>query len=420
MKIQFNGVSVDKNSKYFEKVFLEKKLNSFFETINDSRFGFYHLTKRAELIESCKKVYEKFQGRKHFYQIGIGGSSLGPEMLISALKKNQDCKFEFINNIDPEKIHDQLKNIEVEKSLFYFVSKSGGTAETNAALAIITNILLEKGIKESDLKNFYVFCTDPIKSDLLNLGKELNIDCLEVPSNVGGRFSVLSPVGILPALFAGIDVEKLYAGAEKIKPQIEQKNVSENQMLTLASTLMALKDKGVNQTVFMPYSSKLRDFSFWFIQLWAESLGKKLSRNGEVVHTGLTPIPGYGATDQHSQVQLFMEGPHDKCYFMIEVKKFSQDFSLKNNFSASSLKKLAPHTLAKLMEAELHGTLKALETNKRPYIHFVFEENNEQELGQAILFFESLTALMGHYLNIDPFDQPGVEAGKIFAFEYLK
>lgn len=420
MKISFHGVKFDQNTEYFSKNFLEKKLTLLNQTINDDSYGFFHLTKKTELIDSCKKVFNKFSDRTHFFQIGIGGSSLGPEMLISALSKKPEVKFQFINNIDPEKMHDQLANLDPQKSLFYFVSKSGGTAETNAALAIITTLLQEKGIKESDFKNYFVFCTDPVKSDLLNLGNELGIDCLQVPSNVGGRFSVLTPVGILPALFAGINVDQLWQGAESVKSRLLESNVEKNELLKLASIIMQLKDKAVSQTVFMPYSSKLRDFSFWFIQLWAESLGKKLSRDGKIINTGLTPIPGYGATDQHSQVQLFMEGPHDKLFFMLEIENFSKDYSLSNAFTAPSLKKLSGHSLSQLMKAEFEGTLKAMEQNERPYIRFSLTQNNEMEMGEAILFFESLTALMGHYLNIDPFDQPGVEAGKIFAFEFLE
>jgi len=420
MKISLSGLGLQKNdSPFFKKEFLSQRLNDFKQTIEDSRFGFFNLTTHKTLLEESKKVHQKFKDRTHFYQIGIGGSSLGPEMLVTGLG-HKKCKIQFINNIDPEMMADQLADLQPEKSLFYFVSKSGGTAETNAALAIITDKLFALGIKQDQLKNYFVFCTDPSKSDLLNLGRELGVDCLTVPSNIGGRFSVLTSVGLLPALFAGIDIDQLWNGAESIKNQILNSDVDSNSMLQLASSLMELKEKnGVNQTVFMPYSSKLRDFSFWFIQLWAESLGKKHSKSGEVINTGLTPIPGYGATDQHSQVQLFMEGPYDKCFFMIEVEKFSNDFSLKNDYKNSSLQKLSSYSLGQLMQAEFNGTLKALESHKRPYVHISLEKNNAFELGSAILFFESLTALIGHYLNIDPFDQPGVEAGKIFAFDYL-
>jgi len=397
---------------------IQEWFKSFNQVIDSSATGFFRVTDRSELLQSCKDIHEKFKHKKTFVQIGIGGSSLGPEMLISALQKN-DVQFEFINNIDPDRINEQLSKINLKESLFYVVSKSGGTAETMSGFAIVTNLLLENGVAESDIKNYFVFATDPIKSELLNLGKELGVNCLEVPSNVGGRFSVLTPVGFLPALFAGIDCDKLLKGANDLKPKLLDENLSENILLKTACWLMDLKNKGRNQTVMMPYSSKLRDLGFWFVQLWAESLGKKKSLTGEDVFEGLTPIPGYGATDQHSQVQLFMEGPQDKVMIMLQVEKFDNDYSLQNKLNSPRLQKLAPHKLSDLMEAEFIGSLMALKEQERPYLHLQVPRNNEESMGAMILFFESLTAIMGSALKINPFDQPGVELGKIYAFARL-
>ena len=169
----------------------------------------------------------------------------------------------------------------------------------------------------------------------------------------------------------------------------------------------------------MPYSSKLRSFSFWFAQLWAESLGKKKNLKNEIVQTGLTPIVGFGATDQHSQMQLFMEGPNDKCIILIEVENFTHDYKLSTSIAGNNLSKLSDFSLSQLMKAELNGTLKALQENKRPTIHLKISKNDEYHMGALILFFESLTVLMGSFLMIDPFDQPGVELGKIYAFNFL-
>mgnify|MGYP003665463070 FL=1 len=414
LSVNYNGIpsSIKENPNW------NQELQAFKNTINDEKYGFFNVTDRTELITQCQDVHKKFSHFKTFVQVGIGGSSLGPEMIISALQKN-DTHFEFINNIDPDKIYSQLSSIEITKSLFYFVSKSGGTAETMASLAIITNKLLEAGIAKEKWNEHIVFATDPVKSDLLNLGKELNITRLEVPSNVGGRFSVFTPVGYLPALFAGINIEELANGANSLKESLLNES-SENDLIKTAHAMLELKEKfQVGQTVMMPYSSKLRDLSFWFVQLWAESLGKKLDLNGEVVETGFTPIPGYGATDQHSQVQLFMEGTRDKLVCFIEVENFDHDFKLKNELGVPALDRLNNSSLSQLMKAELEGTMKALEAQSRPYLTFKINKLDEIAMGQLVLFFESLTALMGHKLNIDPFDQPGVEAGKIFAFEWL-
>lgn len=398
----------------------EKVFRSFMDTIHSADIGFYHVSKRADLIQSTKDVWNNFSAKKTFVHVGIGGSSLGPEMMISALGKNSGTKFVFINNVDPEEMSDKLSHLDFHDCVFYFVSKSGGTAETMAALAIIMQGCIDRGISENQFRDHFVFATDPIKSDLLALAQTLQIQVLEVPSNVGGRFTALTPVGYLPCLAAGIDIDSLISGAEKIKAEIEQKDPQANLLRLVAAYIFNMKEqKGITQTVFMPYSSKLRDLAFWFTQLWAESLGKKYNIHGKVVCSGLTPIPAYGATDQHSQMQLFMEGPMDKCLLLLEVENFGADFSLQNSIDLPAFKKLAPHTLQQLLRAELYGTMKALELAQRPYIHLSITKNDEESLGASILFFECLTVFLGLYLEINPFDQPGVEAGKKYAYEFL-
>lgn len=371
---------------------------------------------RPELLDQCVKVKNKFLNITHFVHVGIGGSSLGPEMLLRALK-NPGVNFLFMNNIDPDDIQDQLDIIPFESSVFYFVSKSGGTAETLAAFSLIINYFEMRGKSKADIFKRFVFATDPVKSELLEIGKLENIPCLEIPSAVGGRFSVLTPVGYFPALFAGIDVRALLQGAQSTHKLI---NDEKSDLYKMAHFLFTLKQKeNRSLTVLMPYSSKLREFSFWFTQLWAESLGKELDNNGNMVRDGFTPIPAYGATDQHSQMQLFMEGPNDKVMILIEVEHFTRDFSLKNQFATTSLQKLNKHRLSELLSAELKGTLKALETKERPFVHIKIPSLDAESLGALILFFELLTGLMGIKMNVDPFNQPGVELGKTYAFQWL-
>ncbi|MBT3583497.1 MAG: hypothetical protein HN509_01215 [Halobacteriovoraceae bacterium] len=391
---------------------------AFLETIKNPEVGFFGLPDSLEHLEDCRQAYERFQHKEYFVQVGIGGSSLGPELLVSALG-NEKVHFEFINNIDSDEIFRQLSHIDPKKCLFYIVSKSGGTAETMAGFAIIANLLADLGIGESEWPNYFVFGTDPVKSDLLELGKEKNVTCLQVPSNIGGRFSVLSSVGLFPAFFAGLNVSELLFGAKEFKEELLQPDYHKNILVQSCGLILDLYKRGFNQTVLMPYSSRLRNLSFWFVQIWAESLGKKLDTQGKVVNTGLTPIPAYGATDQHSQVQLFMEGPYDKLLIMLNVKERQNDFSLKNSLTLPSLEKLSGRSLNQLMQAEYHGTLQALEGERRPYISITLERLDERSLAQLILYFECLTTLVGHSLGIDPFNQPGVEAGKRYAFEFL-
>ena len=404
----------------FSSDFLSSMLEKFKKTIDDPSYGFFHLTSDESQISDVKKVYEKFSSKKYFIQVGIGGSALGPQMLVDSLQKNFEREFLFFDNVDSDYIYNQLNRIKDPKdALFYIVSKSGGTAETISLFSIAMNWLKENGIDESEFANYFILCTDPIKGDLRELANEKNFITLEVPSNVGGRFSVLTAVGLLPAIFAGIDIDGLYSGANKIKEEMLKSNVGENPLLQSAAHLSYLLDhKDISQTVIMPYSSKLKTMAFWFVQLWAESLGKIREDNG--THVGLTPVPAYGATDQHSQVQLFMEGPRDKCILFIEVKNKEHNFNLASDIEKSSFNKLKSYNLNQLLEAEFQGTLKALQENQRDFIHLEISRNDEESLGALILFFEGLTALMGQHLMIDPFNQPGVELGKVYAYEYLK
>ena len=379
-------------------------------TINSEDYGFFYLPQNKELVKEARRVYEKFNKKKHFIHIGIGGSALGAEMLIKALGKKTQTQFVIINNIDPDDFHQKVSSVDLKESLIYVVSKSGTTAETTAALNIFTELLKKEGIQESDFKNYFVFCTDPQNGDLRALSKEWDAEALDIPSNIGGRFSIFTGVGLFPALFFGIDVQKLLDGAHEISEQLSSPRTSKD-FYQVATFFKDLHDKGFTQTVMMPYSSLLKEYSAWFTQLWAESLGK----NGK----GLTPIPAYGATDQHSQVQLFMEGPNDKVLTLIEVERFNNDFSLHSSLKGSSSQKLAPYSLSQLMKAELEGTLAALAENKRPVIHLKINNLDEYHLGQLILWSECLTVLVGQLLEVDPFNQPGVEAGKKYAFEWL-
>lgn len=384
---------------------------SYQRTLKSEEIGFFRLPENRELIKATQEVYNHFKHKKYFIHIGIGGSALGPEMLLSALHNDSGVEFVFINNIDPEDLARKLEKVELNNSLIYVVSKSGTTAETVAAMAIVMNALKDCGIKEEQFKDYFVFCTDPEKGELRRLSREWGVKTLDIPSNVGGRFSVLTPVGLLPALFAGIQAEDILEGAEDIKKHLFDPAVGK-EFFDLAFWIKDLHDKGIHQTVMMPYSSLLKDYSAWFVQLWAESLGK----DGK----GLTPIPAYGATDQHSQMQLFMEGPVDKVLFLIEVEKFQCDYSLKNSVSGESFKNLAPFTLSQLMKAELEGTLKALTENDRHVVHLKIPSLQEEYMGQLILFAECLTVMVGELLKVDPFNQPGVEAGKKYANQWLK
>jgi glucose-6-phosphate isomerase len=420
MKIEFK-TQADTKHRSFENDFLKLMSDKFFQVTGREDIGFFQLKDAKNHLKSCQEIFEKHQDKKYFIQIGIGGSALGPQMLIDAFGDQSSTKILFMDNTDAEFIKDVLSEIKSpQEALFYVVSKSGGTAETVANFAIAKNFLLNNGIAKSDLNNHFVFCTDAKKGYLREMADQENYHTLEVPNDLGGRFSVLSPVGFFPALFAKIDCDKLITGAHDLRDEINNQKENHNLFLTGAHIAYLQKEMNpsVNQTVLMPYSSKLKNLSHWFVQLWGESLGK-FSENTQS-NVGLTPVPAYGATDQHSQMQLFMQGPNDKVLILLNVESRTQDFNLNADINMQPAKDLANYTLNQLIKAQYLGTLKALEEMKRNLIHIDIKVNDEYNMGQLIMFFESLTALMGEYLAINAFDQPGVELGKKFAYEYLK
>jgi len=390
---------------------LEAVQASYLKTINSEEIGFFRLPQNRELLAETQKIHEHFKHKKYFIHVGIGGSALGPDMLLKAFGSQSGVEFIFLNNIDPDDMYRSIEKVDIRESLIYIVSKSGTTAETVAAMSILLRELEKAGIKEDQYKDYFVFCTDPEKGDLRKLSIDWGVKTLSVPANVGGRFSVLTPVGFLPALFAGINAKAILEGAEDIQKHLSDPKIGAD-FYQLAFWIKNLHDKGVHQTVMMPYSSLLKEYSAWFVQLWAESLGKE--------GKGLTPVPAYGATDQHSQMQLFMEGPKDKVMFLIEVGKFSKDYSLKNKIQFGSFAMLSQYSLSQLMKAELEGTLEALKESGRHVVHLKIPSLQEEYLGQLILFSECLTVLVGDLLKVDPFNQPGVEAGKKYAYAWLK
>jgi len=250
--------------------------------------------------------------------LGIGGSALGPIALRTALRPNGwnmlDEKtrggyprLQVLDNVDPETIVALLGRLQLARTLFIVTSKSGGTAETMAQFLIVHDRITSAKL---DVAKHLVFVTDPKQGALRPLADRLKVPALDIPSSVGGRFSVLTPVGTLPAALIGIDVQSLLAGAGEMARRCDKAELAANPAAVYAM-LQWLSDTQLRKSivVFMPYSDPLRDFAAWFVQLWAESLGKKRPDGTSV---GSTPLAALGATDQHAQVQLFMEGPADK------------------------------------------------------------------------------------------------------------
>jgi glucose-6-phosphate isomerase len=360
--------------------------------------------------------------------LGIGGSALGAIALRSALRspawnelddeaREYYPRLHVLENVDPTTFASTLDRLELGRTLFIVISKSGGTAETMAQYLIVRE-RLERELGAGFQRHF-VFITDPEKGALRRIARDDRIISLDVPPNVGGRFSVLSPVGLLPAALIGIDVKALLQGAADMLARGLRERVDANPAGAFA-VLQWLADTklGMHNHVLMPYSDPLRSVSDWFVQLWAESLGKSRAKGD---HVGPTPIAALGATDQHSQVQLFMEGPRDKTITFIALRELAGDVQIPRLHSdVPELAYLGGHSLGELLSVERRATSVALASAGRPNMTLELERLDAWHVGGLLMLLELATVLAGMLYEIDPLDQPGVELGKRFTYAMLE
>lgn len=394
--------------------------NELVQNRKDGVLPFYDLPYKndeaEEVISLAKTLRSEFDT---FVGIGIGGSALGNIALHTALSHthyNQLSKSErggpqvyFLDNIDPERLSDMLDVIDLKKTVFNVISKSGETAETMSTFLIIRDKLIE-AVGEKEHSKHIIATTDKENGILRGICKKSGYRSLIVPDGVGGRFSVLTPVGLLSAAVEGIDILELLAGAAYMDKRLlePQENIAyQNALLHYISA-----KKGKNISIMMPYSHKLSEFAAWYAQLWAESLGKRKSTSGEDVFAGQTPVKAVGATDQHSQIQLYMEGPFDKVITFLEVTKSKNVQPFPENIEYPELKYFENKSMKKLFDSEKEATSIALTNNQRPNCTFIVPEVNPFTVGQLIYVFEVQTAFSGGLYQINAFDQPGVEGGK--------
>ena len=389
--------------------------------------GFIDIASDAALRNQALDFAKQARGRYDDVVIlGIGGSALGPIALRSALRpsawnmltaeaRSGFPRLQVLDNVDPETIAALLDRIDLSRTLFIVTSKSGGTAETMSQYMIVDDRVAKAGLKPGD---HFVFVTDPAQGALRPLATKNRIPALDIPPNVGGRFSVLTPVGTLPAALIGIDISALLAGATEMAARCSTEELARNPA-GIYATLQWLADTRYGRTidVLMPYSDPLRDFAAWFVQLWAESLGKHLPDGTSV---GPTPLAALGATDQHSQVQLFMEGPKNKTLTFIAVKERAADITIPNSFGdVKELGYLGGHSLGELIDVEQRATAGALAKRGRPNLTIHIDRVDAHHVGGLMMLFEIATAYAGQLYGIDAFNQPGVELGKQFAYALL-
>lgn len=383
------------------------------------KLGFMELPYKAEEAKKIKAVAKKLKVKySDFVVAGIGGSALGAVALQTALrplawnlldkkKRGGWLRLFVLDNVDPELIASHLHLLSKNGTIINVISKSGTTAE-----CLATFFILSKKLKKN------IIITTDAKKGLLRemVNKGLALESFVIPENVGGRFSVLSPVGLVSAAFTGIDVEKLLEGAREMDQRCSTDDVFKNPALMYAAInwLMYQKDKKIN--VMMPYSNALYGIADWFRQLWAESLGKRSDVNGNVVNVGPTPVKALGATDQHSQTQLYIEGPYDKIITFLSVEKYRKSVKIpvspKEHY-------LGGHTLNELIKSEEEATRLALTKQNRPNCVISLPEINEKTVGETIYMLELATAYAGELFQINAFDQPGVELGKQLTYALL-
>jgi glucose-6-phosphate isomerase len=390
--------------------------------------GFVDLPVNRDCAGQVARFAGQARGRfRDVVVLGIGGSALGPIALRTALRTpgwNMLTEGErgglpalhVLDNVDPSTIATLLGRLDLRRTLFVVTSKSGGTAETMAQYLVVRD-RLARTLGDAATGHL-VFVTDPAKGALRALARSEGIPALDVPHNVGGRFSVLSPVGLLPAALVGIDTDALLAGAGEIARRCATPDLADNPAGVYA-TLQWMSDTrgGKGTHVFMPYSDPLRDFAAWFVQLWAESLGK-VRPDGTSV--GPTPVAALGATDQHSQVQLFMEGPADKTVTFVAVDDRGDDVVIPHGGEGiPELDYLGGHTLGELIAIEQRATAGALARRGRPNMTIHLERVDASHVGALIMLLELATAYAGKLYGVNAFDQPGVELGKQFAYAML-
>ena len=378
------------------------------------------------LLKTAEQVRGKFES---FVVLGIGGSALGPIAVQNALNhlrynelsddKRPGPRFYVEDNVDPERMEALLDVIDVKKTCFNIITKSGKTAETMSQYLICENLLKER-LGDSWNKNV-IATTDKKNGNLIKLAKQNKFKTFIIPDGVGGRFSELCPVGLLPAAVCGIDIKEMLAGAKYMDELCKTDDLKSNPGY-MAGLLMfiAMQKKGKNIQVVMPYADSLKYFADWYAQLWAESLGKKHTTRGKAVYVGQTPVKAVGVTDQHSQVQLYTEGPFDKVITFIGVGKYRTEYKIPHGCEdIPDVAFLGGHTLNELISAEQQATEIAVTAAGKLNQTITLPEVNTNTIGQLMYFFMVQTAVCGELLKIDAFDQPGVEAGKIATYALL-
>jgi glucose-6-phosphate isomerase len=389
-----------------------KKLQKYRSEISYNPPLFFNLPE-----ENSKSIVEAFHFLSRYKKIvviGVGGSSLGAEALVS-LHGNQEREIIFLNNLDPFDCQKLIEDGTPRDTGYLVVSRSGTTTEVLAQFSLLAEYT--KKNLEADWLEHWVAITNKKSGALRAFVERVSMRNLDFPIDLSGRYSVLSPVGLLPALLAGVDIERIKAGAQSVKDSWIYGQRYTSQILE-ASACYYLHHIKFNRTisVMMPYGSRFRKFAEWYSQLWAESLGKTLDNN---TFAGSTPLVAIGTTDQHSILQLFVDGRDDKIYTILTVDDFGEPHEIPTILSGAEADYLSGKSLEDLTKVEALSTIKTLRSLGRPVINIQVPSVDEYFTGQLLFSYELITTAVASIYNINPFDQPGVEGNKNLILKML-
>lgn len=377
-----------------------------------------------------KEYASMVEGRfENLLILGIGGSALGGLAMTEALlkpywnfltpeqRKNYPRIF-FLDNIDPDSVSSLLDILDLKKTLVNVITKSGSTVETMAQYMILKD-RLEQELGDDYRKNI-VATTDKQTGILRQLADQEGYKTFVIPDDVGGRFSVFSAVGLLPLALVGINIDEVIQGIKDMDGLLKNTNIDNNIAAQNALIHYLLNtQKGKNISVMMPYSSRLSYIPDWYIHLWAESLGKEIDNDGNLVNVGQTPLKAIGATDQYSQMQLYNEGPNDKIINFIKVEEFDNNLEIPNIFEYTGIGYLGGKTVNNLLDAEADSTKITLADNSRPTVTITLPKIDGYHIAQLLYMLEIQTAIAGKLYNINTFNQEGVEQAKNYTYALM-
>lgn len=389
-----------------------EKIEAFAEALKAGMFPGFTICQQdadlEDLEEFANNCEENFDD---IVFVGVGGSSLGAQTLVSFFGKfpENKIKIHFLDNVDPFTMEQLIHSLQLEKTMVVSVSKSGGTIETLAQTLLFAEAFNDKKLP---LSVHMLGITEDTDNPLRVFLTEYEIPTLNHATNIGGRFTVFSLVGILPAILAGANANAIREGAAEVLENFYA-NPTSSEMAYGAAFSIKAGAMGRSTQYMMPYSDRLNSLSDWYVQLWAESLGKE--------GKGTTPVAAVGSTDQHSALQMLMEGPKDKTVTLILPDCTSEGKAVSEQYAdLVDQPCLAGLNLGKLIYNQAHGTADALNSNGVPVRVFYTESLNEKVLGALLMHFMLETAVAGILLDVNTWDQPGVEESKKRTMAYLE